>query len=100
MRDWDKIAALEQAIKEKYGEHVVRNPKSDLTTEKIQQYNEEYRQRILRPTSFDSEKDPSYNSCEKCSKLLRTILDDIYFIKHKCCNHCFIQHIEGREEKK
>ena len=39
------------------------------------------------------------NNCTTCGKKLKTVRDDIYMNKYDCCESCFIEHIEGREQR-
>ena len=38
-------------------------------------------------------------NCPVCSKRLKTVKDDIYNNKFECCHRCFIEYIEGREDR-
>ena len=38
-------------------------------------------------------------NCPVCDGYLKTIKDDIYMAKHECCEGCFIQYVEDREER-
>ena len=44
MTDWDKIAAVEKAVKEKYGENAIHNPKANWDEEKEKQYIEQVKE--------------------------------------------------------
>ena len=37
--------------------------------------------------------------CDICSSYSVSHADDAYMAKFKCCFNCYIQHIEGREER-
>ena len=37
--------------------------------------------------------------CPTCQNRIKTINDDIYVNKYECCEKCFIQFVEGREER-
>ena len=52
MTDWDKIAALERAIKEKYGDNAVHNPKANWNEEK----EADYIQQVKEQAKIISEK--------------------------------------------
>jgi hypothetical protein len=113
-KDLNKIAAIEKAINKKYGSEAIQNPKSGWTAEKEkefkQQLNElEIKKRKLEVTNEKILKDGFYiipnkpkvglKSCSCCRGTLKTIRDDIYYLKYEACEKCFIQHIEERESR-
>jgi len=114
-KDWDYIARLEKAIKAKYGEDAILNPKSNWTEEKEQEYIEQLKEiakkETIRKEQTDKvEKDGFFiakNLITKKSKRICPICDiysfkandDLYVNKYGCCFKCYIQWIEGREER-
>ena len=38
-------------------------------------------------------------NCPVCTKRLKTVKDDIYNNKFECCHKCYINYVEGREER-
>jgi len=114
-KDFDYIARLERAIKEKYGEDTIQNPAKFWDKDKEKEYLEQLKafvakQKINETTSdFDNvdgilisrkliNKEAILN-CPVCEVRLKTINDDIYTIKHKCCEKCYVQYVEGREDR-
>jgi ribosomal protein S25 len=114
-KDLNYIAALEKAIKKKYGEEAIQNPASSWDEEKEKDYLlqlEEFitKQRkyelATRPENVDGflitkkllSKERKIN-CSVCFNLLRKINDEIYMLKYDCCETCFIRHVEGRHER-
>jgi hypothetical protein len=113
-KDLNKIAAIEKAINKKYGSEAIQNPKSGWTAEKEKEFKEqlnelEIKKRKLEVTNEKILKDGFYvtpnkpkvglKSCSCCHSTLKTIKDDIYYLKYEACEKCFIQHIEDRELK-
>ena len=111
-KDLDKVAAIEKAISKKFGAETIQNPKSGWTPEKEldfkDQLNEfETKKRLLETSNEKVLKDGFYvvpnkpkvglKSCSSCQSTIKTIRDDIYYLKYEACETCFIQHIEDRE---
>lgn len=114
-KDWDKLAAIERAIKEKYGEDSIKNPISEWSKEK----EEKYRQQLEERAKILQEKQKKDQSIEKngflikkklvnkatsrlcpvksCEKYSFSIKDDVYMNKFGCCYQCYVQYVEGRE---
>ena len=38
-------------------------------------------------------------NCPVCGRKTKTVDDDIYINKYECCSKCFIQYVDGREER-
>ena len=114
-KDWDHIARLEKAIKKKYGLEAVINPKNNWTDEKEKEYlkqiKEIYDQEKAREEEIEKvEKDgffipknlinkKSKRKCTTCGIYSFSKSDDLYMNKYDCCFKCYIQWVEGREEK-
>ena len=111
-RDLNEIAKLEKAIKEKYGEEAIQNPKGTWDKEKEDKYLEELKtfyKRNIR--SKEVEEAPGFlvksrktrtsvdRTCPVCSSYSFSGKDDLYMIKFDCCYDCYIQHVDGREER-
>ena len=114
--DWDKIAAVEKAIKEKYGENAIQNPKSNWNADKEQNYIEQVKEQaeIIQEKSQKQEtihengflikkklfttKTSRVCKVLKCSRYSFSINDDVYMNKYECCYECFIKYVEGRED--
>jgi hypothetical protein len=114
-KDLNYIAALEKAIKKKYGEDAIQNPAKYWNEKKEKQYLQQledfYKKKdisnqelhyinvdgvLITHKLFNKE---AVLNCPVCSKKVNTINDDIYIIKHRCCERCFIRYVEGREER-
>jgi hypothetical protein len=111
-KDLNDIANIEKAIKEKYGEEAIQNPKGTWNAEKEKQYLKslkEFHSRQKREkTTKDSpgfvikEKERAHTqerTCPVCGSYSFSSRDDLYMAKFECCFSCYIQHIEGRESR-
>jgi len=114
-KDLDYIARLEKAIKKKYGKETIINPKSNWTDEKEKEYLEQLeelykKERDLNDQAEKVEKDgfflsknlinkKSKRKCPVCDIYSFKVKDDLYMNKFKCCWKCYIQWVEGREER-
>jgi hypothetical protein len=79
-KDLNYIAGLEKAIKQKYGEEAVQNPSSNWT----------FSAKLI--------KKDSKNVCDVCSNILKQ-QDMLYETKYECCRNCYVQYVEGREDR-
>ena len=114
-KDWDKLAKFEQAIAKKYGKEPVQNPKGNWTDEKEQEYLDQIKrlaEKEMRLLEKDEKVDingilipkkllnrESNRTCGVCSVYSFDVRDDVYMNKHDCCFKCYVQYIEGREER-
>jgi len=114
-KDYNKLVAVEKAIKEKYGEQAVANPKSHWDENKEKEYlnqmkdlysknnkKREYSEKIDVDGIKISKKllnRESLKNCPICNAFPKGVKDDVSLIKFKCCNHCYIKFVEGREER-
>ena len=113
-KDLNKIAKFEKAIKEKYGESAIQNPKSSWNEEKEKKYladlkkfysnektNKTYTDKdgfTVKETKRKSASSSSRN-CPVCSSYSFSLEDDLYMTKYECCFECYIKFVEGREER-
>jgi hypothetical protein len=111
-KDLNEIAKIEKAIKDKYGEEAIQNPKKNWNQQKENKYLEELKafyQRSTRDKQTEvvgdikiKKKKSSHNverSCPVCGSYSFSLNDDVYMIKYDCCFSCYIQYVEGREER-
>lgn len=115
-RDWDTIAAIENAIKEKYGDKAIVNPRANWNEEKEKNYIEQVKE-SSRSNKQNSEKQEIVEEngflikkklfttkptrvCPvfQCKRYSFNIKDDVYMNKFGCCYECYIKHVEGRED--
>ena len=103
---------VEQAIAKKYGEETVQNPKKDWDDAKEENYISQLKQFYTLSTIANDEVDidgvliskklitkESNRSCPVCNTYSFKSKDDVYMSKFDCCFKCYIQWVEGREER-
>ena len=114
-KDLNYIAKLEKAIKQKYGAAAVMNPKPSWGPKKEKDYLEQLKKldQLKRLREEETQKveidgflvskklinRDSNRKCPVCEKYSFKVQDDIYMLKYECCEKCFIQYIEDREER-
>tara|TARA_R110000851_G_scaffold97781_5_gene211608 strand:+ start:569 stop:946 length:378 start_codon:yes stop_codon:yes gene_type:complete len=113
-KDPNYAIKVEQAIAKKYGKDTVVNPKSQWDNEKEKEYLEQLKESYSPDADtedLDKEeiygvfipskllKEESNRSCSTCSTYSFKSKDDVYMTKFDCCFKCYVQHIEGREER-
>jgi len=114
-KELNYIANLEKAIAKKYGKETVINPKAFWTDAKEEEYLKdlkEYYSKIrkslentekieedgfLIPKNLITRK--SKRKCPICSIFSFEMKDDLYMNKFECCFKCYIQWVDGREER-
>ena len=113
--DYDHIAAVEKAIAEKYGSEAVENPRSKWDEEKEKEYLQQMQELYSKQKKNEESKEKieingikvskkllnreQLRSCPVCGRFPRKSLDDVCLIKYDCCNKCYIQYIDGREQR-
>lgn len=114
-KDPDYLDKVQKAIVEKYGEETVESPRANWTRAKELEYLKELRKKsqnenleeepedkvevdgVLIPKKlFTKETD---RVCTSCGGYSFNIRDDLYMTKFRCCFKCFVQYVEGREER-
>ena len=109
------IAKLEKAISAKYGDEATHNPRRFWNEEKekeyLQQSQEEQRKFTRLAESQDKVEQDGFlinkklltrdnnRTCPVCEKYSFHPRDDLYVNKFEACFKCYIQYIEGREER-
>mgnify|MGYP003660700087 FL=1 len=113
-KDPNYAIKIEQAIAKKYGKETVKNPKQDWDDEKEKTYLSQLKQMhsneieeedhdkqeingVLIPRKLIMKN--SNRSCPVCNTYSFKSNDDVYMTKFTCCEKCYIQWIEGREER-
>tara|TARA_R100000664_G_scaffold15526_1_gene24061 strand:- start:1266 stop:1658 length:393 start_codon:yes stop_codon:yes gene_type:complete len=113
--DLDYIVRLEKAIRLKYGEQAIKNPKSGWDTEKEKEYLQQLKALAIKENKIQENKDKvevdgffvpkklltrdAQRNCPVCKKYSFKIKDDVYMAKYDACHSCFIEYIEGREDR-
>jgi hypothetical protein len=111
-RDLNDIAKIEKAIKDKYGKEAIQNPKKDWTKEKEEKYLQDLKNfySIKNKNKIEKKSNGFYlkerekrktieRGCPVCGSYSFSAQDDLYMIKYECCFNCYIQHVEGREDR-
>ena len=112
-KDPNYVVRVEKEISEKYGEETIKNPKSFWTDEKEKEYvkqlkdlykisNKKDDHQVDVGGVFIAEKlitKESKRSCPVCNTYSFKSRDDVYMAKFDCCEKCYIQWVEGREER-
>ena len=114
-RDLNDIARLERAIAKRWGSEAVLNPKSGWTKEKEEQYLEQIKKldKIEAKKKDKAEKvkkdgilidkkllnNKIKRGCPICDIYSFDLKDDLYMNKYSCCWVCFMEFVEGREDR-
>ena len=111
-KDLNEIAKIEKAIKEKYGEDAIQNPKRHWDEEKEKKYLEDLKAFHERPQRSKKTEEVEGilikerkstqevdRECPVCNSYSFSGQDDLYMTKFECCFKCYIQYVEGREER-
>ncbi|NBR16129.1 MAG: hypothetical protein EBU01_16360 [Crocinitomicaceae bacterium] len=114
MKDLNQIVKVEKAIAQKYGEDAIANPKHYWNEEKEREYIEQLKelsqiekrndkdQKIEVDGIFISKKlltKDTNRTCPICSVYSFDLKDDLYMNRFECCQKCYVQWVEGREER-
>ena len=116
MKDPNKIARIERAIAKKYGPETIENPRKywddakeedfkeqlKILEEKDRRY-EESQEKIEVDGVLMSKKlltrESIRRDCPVCKTFSFDLKDSYYMNKYSCCFGCYIQWVEGREER-
>tara|TARA_R100000388_G_scaffold94956_1_gene84437 strand:- start:2659 stop:3039 length:381 start_codon:yes stop_codon:yes gene_type:complete len=110
-KDPDYAIKVEKAIAEKYGTDTVQNPKGSWNDEKEKNYLDSLKKiqssdteeaEVLVNGVFVSRKllkRESKRSCPVCNTYSFKSNDDVYMSKFDCCEKCYIQWVEDREDR-
>ncbi len=111
-KDLNQIAKIEKAIKDKYGEEAIQNPKGSWDKEKEAKYLKDLKsfyKNDKRQKTTETVGDIVINKskaaykvdrkCPVCNAYSFSAKDDVYMTKFSCCFDCYIQYVEGREER-
>ena len=113
-KDPNYVVKVEKAISKKYGEETIQNPKKHWNDEKEKEYLEQlkdlYKDQQLKEDHDREEingifipkkllNKESDRSCPVCNTYSFKSNDDVYMLKFDCCEKCYIQWVEGREDR-
>ena len=111
-KDFNYIAKVEKAIREKYGEEAIKNPKSGWTTDKEKEYLKQRKKATRKEKSkpkkelyedvylIGEDKKKETRTCPVCNTYSFAIIDDMYMNKYSACFKCYVKYIEGRERRR
>ena len=112
-KDPNYAVKIEQAIAKKYGEETVQHPKKNWDNEKEKEYLKDLQKFYkLEEEGYNIEEEingvfipkklitkNSKRSCPVCNTYSFKSNDDVYMSKFNCCEKCYIQWVEGREDR-
>ncbi len=112
-KDPNYAIKVEKAIAEKYGTETVQNPKANWSDKKEKEYLKQLKDIYNSKDTQDSSEEQingvfiskkllkreSKRSCPVCNTYSFKSNDDVYMSKFGCCERCYIQWVEGREER-
>ena len=101
----EKIAKLENIIRDRHGDIAVQNPLSEWNIEKEKEYIDQLRKIYYKKNNNSDlvekkEEDGFYlykkllnregiKNCSICESILLKSEDDLYYLKFKCCKKCY-----------
>ena len=114
-KDLNYVAKVEKAILEKYGDEAIQNPKANWDEKKEQEYLAQLKKLSQKERKRQESKDKIDNNgfliskkllnkeservCPVCENYSFKLKDDLYMTKYECCFNCYIQWVDGREER-
>ena len=114
-KDLDRIAAIEKAISQKYGDEAIQNPKTNWDKEKEKEYLEQMKGLYAKIKSNEGQQEKvdingikvskkllnreSLRSCCVCGSFPKKSMDDVCLTKFQCCTTCYVKYVEDREER-
>jgi len=114
-KDPNKIASIEKAMAKKFGQQTITNPRSLWDDEKEEEYlkqsKEFYNKKRKSLEGSEKIKEDGFlvsknlitrknkRKCPACGTFSFEIRDDLYMNKFDCCYDCYIQWVDGREER-
>ena len=114
--DPNYIAKLEQAIAKKYGQETIQNPRGNWDEEKEKDYEDQIKKLSEKEQVIEEQdemvevdgvllskklftRESTKRTCPVCTEYSFKIRDDVFMNKFDCCYKCYIQWIEGREDR-
>jgi hypothetical protein len=114
--DLNDIARYEKAIAKKYGPEAIENPRKHWNDEKEKSYQDQIKKLAEKELAFEEKddkveqdgfliskkllnKDTTRRTCPVCNTYSFKIKDDVYMNKFECCEKCYVQWVENREER-
>ena len=111
-KDEEYIARLEKAIADKYGQETLQHPKANWTDEEESRYLAELKNNYrINVENIEKQEINGVliskellnremkRSCPVCNSYSFKSNDDVYMTKFECCSNCYVQWVEGREQR-
>ena len=112
-KDLNRIAKVEKAMSKKFGKQSIINPKSGWNDEKEEQYLQDLKifySEECREAEDKINEDGFFITRNLINKEINRVCpvcdtysfygrDDLYMNKFECCEKCYIQWVENREER-
>ena len=115
-KDPNRIARIEKAIAKKYGHETIENPRSHWNDEKEKEYQEQLKILAEKERKYEESqektevngiliskklltRETTRRNCPVCEIFSFKLKDDAYMNKYDCCYNCYIQWVDGREER-
>ena len=114
-KDFDHIARVEKAIAEKYGDEAISNPRANWNEIREKEYLNQMQELYSKQKKNEHSQEKieingikvskkllnreSLQSCPVCGAFPKKSMDDVCLVKFDCCSKCYIQYVEGREER-
>lgn len=115
-KNWDLIAKIEKQIKEKYGEDAVKSPAQGWTDEQEEEHLKKLKIAALKSREAEDKREKveitdgvfvtkkllmkgSNRTCPVCATYSFNKQDDVYMSKFQCCFTCYVDYVEGREDR-
>lgn len=100
-----QIDEIAKAIREKYGKDAARILREDWSLDDEREYQLQVEILFEKEKKLDQTEKPNlFNGEDKCPccgklKIYFKIKDDVNILKFGCCNTCYINYVEDREER-
>ncbi len=112
-RDLNEIAAIEKTLSEEYGKDSIKNFKSEWNQTKEKKYLNQLKAYNKRTNNAETQRTTvngiqisqkaldkkSERSCPVCKTYSFSGKDDLYMNRFKCCYNCYIDFVQGREDR-
>ena len=115
MKKPNRIAAVEKAISQKYGDEAIQNPRANWDEDKEKEYLEQSKEFYQKSYQKEEQQEKvdingikvskkllnkeSLRCCPVCGSYPQKSMDDVCLTKFDCCNKCYVQYGEDREER-
>ena len=113
-KDYNHIAAVEKAISEKYGKDAAQDLRSQWDDKREKEYLEQLKSANKRRSKTERKdeeiaentfistragKRKDTRSCPVCETYSFSMKDDLYMNRFSCCYLCYVDFVQGREER-